>query len=62
MKVGDLVKFTTHAINTSPLGVVLQIYAGGAPVRHGAEIAWCCEYTPDGRWSVSLLEVISESR
>ena len=65
MKKGDLVKFRT---STRFQGIVLglETLAEGPhpsqPERDVAIIEWADPYTPSGKYQVSLLEVVSESR
>lgn len=61
MKIGDLVRFKSHA-SMSPLGVVVGFnnkYNADSPSAH---VVWSCEHTPDGHWAPELLEVVNESR
>ena len=62
MKVGDLVKFRDHTIDSSPLGIV--ICDPPLSVKPGStfKIEWCCKYTPTGYYQASILEKINESR
>jgi hypothetical protein len=53
VKVGDLVKFKSHTIDSGPLGIVLDDHYGGS-----FKIAWCCKYTATGHYQASILEVV----
>jgi len=57
MKVGDLVKFKSHTIDSGPLGIAIHTHVGGS-----FKIVWCCKYTATGYYQASMLEVADESR
>ena len=63
MKVGDLVKFKSHTIDSFPFGVVIGTAKTSAvDFRLAYKIAWCCEHTSTGYYQACILEVIDESR
>ena len=67
MKVGDLVKFWDHTLDSGPIGIVLGLSAlpkdphPSQPHREVAYIEWACEYTTAGNYQLSILEVINEA-
>lgn len=67
MKVGDLVKFKDHTIQSGPVGLVRGINTldeDPHPCQPGRELAyieWACPYTPKGNYQMFLLEVINEN-
>jgi len=67
VKVGDLVKFKDHNINSGPVGIVRgtnTLREDSRPVQPGYELAyieWACPYTPVGNYQMFLLEVINEN-
>ncbi len=68
MKIGDLVKFKDHTIESGPTGIILSLETLSSsphpcqPQRDVALIEWGDSYTPRGNYPVFLLEVVSESR
>jgi len=64
VKVGDLVKFRGHTIDSGPLGIVLDLRTlpkaphPSQPDRHVAYIEWASKYTAAGHYQLSILEVI----
>ena len=67
MKVGDLVKFKDHTIQSGPLGVVRgtnTLEEDPHPSQRRTRLAyieWACPYTPKGNYQMFLLEVINEN-
>lgn len=64
MKVGDLVKFRDHTINSGPIGIVLDLIElskaphPSQPETRAAYIEWACKYTATGNYQLCILEVI----
>ncbi len=67
MKIGDLVKFSDHTLESGPVGVVLGLDTlpndphPSQPHREVAYIEWACEYTTAGNYQLCILEVVNES-
>ena len=65
MKVGDLIKFKDHTINSGPLGIVLDLIElskpphPSQPEQQAAYIKWACKYTAAGNYQLYLLEVVA---
>ena len=68
MKLGDLVKFKDHTLQSGPLGVVTGFKVlpepphPSQPQREAAYIEWACKYTMAGHYQLSILEVVHEAR
>ncbi len=68
MKVGDLVKFRDHTIDSGPLGIILDLKDlpraphPSQPETSCAYIEWACKYTAAGNYQLLLLEVVNEGR
>ena len=61
MKVGDLVKFKSHTIDSFPLGVVISTAKTSAiDFSPAYKIAWCCKHTSTGYYQANILEVVDE--